>query len=636
MKIKKFLTMLLIFVLVFIIITPFLQMLGIFDKTISYTKAIQIAEENGASIEKITVNSEKNEAIMYLEDSESKRINRNLVSVPDAKDFIDRMIKAKNNSNADFEIIVSRKPVSYMWLLAKVIIALCIIQGISKIIFNYFEKKSQQDTQKAEKEDSLGKSSQSEKKTKNFINFDKGQGNSSIKELTKIFSNDFTGEINEHLVKEVTTNFDDVAGMENAKAAMKDVALGIVNANVYEENGAKIPSGILLEGEPGTGKTLLARALAGEIKVPFLQYSATEMTSKWVGESEERVRQIFSYAKKHSPCIIFFDEVDAIATSRKKETASYEKKLLNQLLTCLDGFNPRDGVIFIAATNFAESLDEAIKRPGRFDRIVHVDLPNEEEREDILKVHARNKKLSSDINLKELAQNTATLSGAVLANILNEAAILQIKNAHDYITLEDLEEAHRNVLFGYASKRKLKYCEKHLTAVHELGHAIASDEIIKEISIVPRGNMGGYTWYVHEEETYVTANKIKKNLVSLLGGRAAEQIILEEVSTGAQNDMERAYEIAYNYVTKYGMSDKIGPVSIKNLSTMSEESKEEVWNEVKNMILEALEEAKKIVKANRTIIENIAIVLETRETIRGKDYYDLLLGKKSYKVIQKK
>lgn len=621
MKAKDFLKNLLLVVLILVtiwVIAP--QITDIYDEIISYTNALQLIEEDESDIKKIVVNSKKNEVTMYLKDSKSEK---KVVMVPDSKEFVEYAMKVKKQSNANFEVIVARSMSSFVWDFVKLIFAYWIIQKFWKSIFNCFGKKKQKETDENEK------SNISENLFKSIpglsTNVDKGKGNNSF---TKMFSSDYTDEIKEHIVKNVTTNFDDVAGMENAKTAMKDVALGIVNAKIYEENGAKIPSGILLEGEPGTGKTLLARALAGEIKVPFFQYSATEMSSKWVGESEEKVRQIFSYAKEHSPCIIFFDEIDSIATSRKSGMSSHDKKLLNQLLTSLDGFNPRDGVIFIAATNFAESLDEAIKRPGRFDRIVHVDLPDENEREAILKVHARNKKLSSDINFKELAKNTATLSGAVLANILNEAAILQIKNDHNFITLEDLEEAHRNVLFGYASKRKLKDCEKHLTAVHELGHAVVSGETIKEISILPRGSMGGYTWYTHEEESYATANKIKKTIVSLLGGRAAEQIILGEVSTGAQNDMERAYEVAYNYVTKYGMSENIGPVSIKNADTMSEESKEEIWNEVKKMISEAFEEAKKIVENKKKTIEYIANVLEEKETIRGEEYY--LLSSKEF------
>lgn len=628
MKVKIFLKKLLRYVLIFITFVIVAQMLDIFYKdTISYTKALQIVKEDEASIKKIAIDAKKNEVTMYLKDSKSKQTTKSLVVVPDTKDFVDRVVKAKNNSDADFEVIIWRRTSSVVWDLIRCLTIFILIKKSYESIFNLFEKKSTKGNEDDKTNKTPEQSSQSDtRKPKFFVNFDKGKGNSSIKDLTRIFSSDFSDEIKNHLVKEVTTNFNDVAGMENAKTAMKDIALGIKNAGVYEENGAKIPSGILLEGEPGTGKTLLARALAGEIKVPFLQYSATEMANKWVGESEEKVRQIFSYAKEHSPCIIFFDEIDSIATSRKQDIASHEKKLLNQLLTSLDGFNQRDGVIFIAATNFTESLDPAIKRPGRFDRIVHIDLPNEEEREAILKVHARNKKLSSDIDLKELARNTATLTGAYLENILNEAAILQIKNNHNFITLEDLEEAHRNVLFGYASKRIFKDSEKHLIAVHELGHAVVSEETIKEISIIPRGNMGGYTWYVHEEENYVTANKIKKKLVSLLGGRAAEEIILGEVSTGAQNDMEKAYEMAYNYVTKYGMSEKFGPISIKNANTMSEESKEEVWKEVKEMISKSSEYAKEIVVNKKAIIENIANVLEEKETIRGEDYY-LLSGK---------
>lgn len=602
MKIKEILSWVVTAVLFYLVII----ILGILPVgvDVSYSQAIHKIKETPNQISEIVVGPNDNMVTIITDKT------RYITVVPNTEDFIEKIEGEEN-----FEISI-RKPIThYIKVFLEMMLIYLIIERLCKKILKGFQKSKS--TSKKETQD------KSEDKPKLNINFDNGKGSSSFKDFKKMFSNDFTGEIEEHLVKNVGTNFDNVAGMENAKSALKDVALGILEAEKYESYGAKIPSGILLEGDPGTGKTLLAKALAGEINVPFIQYSATEMSSKWVGDSEEKVRQIFDYARKNAPCIIFFDEIDAIATSRQKSTASYEKRLLNQLLTCLDGFTPRDGVIFIAATNFVDSLDEAIKRPGRFDRIVHIDLPNSEEREAILKVHAKNKKLSSEIDLKELACNTATLSGAYLANILNEAVIIQLKAGHGFITATDINEAHRTVLFGPKSTKKMNAEEKHLAAIHELGHAVTSTETIKEISIIPRRGMGGYTWYNHNEKFYITSKKIKEELVSLLGGRAAEKVILGEVSTGAQNDMERAWKMAYDYIAKYGMSDKMGPVSISN-DTMSDVTKEIIFEETQKMISYAFNTAVKMIKEKQQVIEEISRVLENNETILGKKFYELV------------
>lgn len=620
MKPKRVLQRVLKRVLVFILVMITFCLIGnIFGFTgnneIPYSQAIQMIEENSNQVSNIIVKRKNNEVTIKIKEN-NKNI-RYITTVPNIENFIEDVMKLKTKNNGDFDISIRKSTSTYFWEIFKLLLIYCVIQWFWEKIFGICHKKlKKNDTDSENKEGE-------ESKSKTSIEFDKGQGSISLKELKKIFSDDFTDDIEGHLVKNTGITFEDVAGMDNAKNALKDVATGILEAEKYEEYGARIPSGILLEGAPGTGKTLLARALAGEIEVPFIQYSATEMSSKWVGESEDKVRQIFDYAKKNAPCIIFFDEIDSIATSRQKDTASYDKKLLNQLLTCLDGFTPRDGVIFIAATNLVESLDEAIKRPGRFDRMVHVDLPNVKEREAILRVHARNKKLSSEIDLKELALNTSSLSGAYLANILNEAVIIQIKAEHEFITTADLNEAHRIVLFGPKSTVEMSAKEKHLTAIHELGHAITAKERIKEISIVPRGNMGGYTWYNHTEDVYITAGKIKEQLVSLLGGRAAEQAILGEISTGAENDMTRAWNIAYDYVVKYGMSDIMGPISISK-DTMSEETKEIVFKETRKMISEAIEAATDIIKEKQQVIEELSQILESKETILGEEFYEII------------
>lgn len=576
-----------------LIVCTVIYILGIAPSrtNISYSQAMHEIRENSKQISKIVVKPDS--TVTIITDK-----TRYVTTVPNVEDFIEKV-----EGNGDFEISIDRPTTSYMIIFFEIILIYWVINAILKKIFAVFQNSTTSKKKDGEKSNQI-------------------ENSKIFKEIRKHFANDFTDEIEEHLVKNVSITFKDVAGMENAKSALKDVAIGIIEAEKYESYGAKIPSGILLEGAPGTGKTLLAKALAGEIDVPFIQYSATEMSSKWVGVSEEKVRQIFDYARRNAPCAIFFDEIDSIATSRQNKTASYEKTLLNQLLTSLDGFTPRDGVIFIAATNFMESLDEAIKRPGRFDRIVHIDLPNSEEREAILKVHARNKKLSSEIDLKELGRNTANLSGAYLANILNEAVIIQLKAEHEFITATDLNEAHRIVLFGPKSSRKLNAEEKHLAAIHELGHAFTSKRSIKEISIIPHSNMGGYTWYNYTEELYLTASKIKDELVSFLGGRAAEKVILDEISTGAQNDMEKAWKMAYDYIVKYGMSDKMGPISISN-DTMSDVTKEIIFEETKKMIYDAFETAIKTIKEKQELIEEISQILENNETILGEEFYEL-------------
>ena len=601
MKLKKVLKYILVCVLVISSVGLIGNLLGVIgDNDISYSQAMQMIEENPSQVSNIVVKPKKSEVTIKFREN-NKNI-RYVTIVPNIENFIEEVMKLKAKNNGDFDISIRKSTSTYFWECFKLLLIYYVVSGFWKKVFGIHKKKSESNNTDLE---------------------DEKQKNSILKELKNVLLSDFTEDIERHLIKNTGITFEDVAGMENAKSIMKDIATGILEAEKYEEYGAKIRSGILLEGNPGTGKTLLAKALAGEIDVPFIQYSATEMSSKFVGESEDKVRQIFNYAKKNAPCIIFFDEIDSIATSRQKNTASYEKNLLNQLLTCLDGFSPRDGVIFIAATNLAENLDEAIKRPGRFDRIVHVDLPNVKEREAILRVHARNKKLSSEIDLKELALNTSSLSGAYLANILNEAVIIQIKAEHEFITTADLNEAHRIVLFGPKSTVEMSAKEKHLTAIHELGHAITAKERIKEISIVPRGNMGGYTWYNHTEDVYITAGKIKEQLVSLLGGRAAEQAILGEISTGAENDMTRAWNMAYDYVVKYGMSDIMGPISISK-DTMSEETKEIVFKETRKMISEAIEAATDIIKEKQQVIEELSQILESKETILGEEFYEII------------
>lgn len=574
-------------------------------KTISYSQALQEIEKNLDTIDNVKLNLETNEARITIDGSV-----RYITIVPNIDTFSEKIINLKKQTENDFDVSIDELNNAKEFFYKEIfyIIILYIILNVfwSKFL-KFIEKLVAKHNGNSEVDDD------SDKKPKNSF----------FQGLKEALFEESGEEIKNHIAKDMNISFSDVAGMENVKDTLKDIATGIVNAEKYEQYGAKIPSGILLEGPSGTGKTLIAKALSGEIKVPFIHYSATEMSSKWVGNSEKRVREIFDYARENAPCIIFLDEIDSICRSRNANSASYEVSLLNQLLTCLDGFTQRDRVIFIAATNFAESLDEAITRPGRFDRKIHVDLPCLDEREAILKIHARNKKLSSEIDLRELAKNTAKLSSAHLANILNEAAIIQLKADREFIIPDDINEAHRNVLFGVSSNKKSSSDEKHLAAIHELGHAFTSSESIKEISIIPRAGMGGYTWYIHNDKFYTTANQIKEELVSLLGGRAAEAVILGDISTGAENDMKVAWQSAYNYITKYGMSNLMGPISITT-DEMSDKTKELIFDETKKMINEAFSKATNIIKEKRNLIEEIAKVLENKETILGSEFYELL------------
>lgn len=588
-KAKKALSFLL-FIMVFFLVVNITNLIK--KDEIPYSQAMDLIENYTSCIESIVL---QNNNKMLLTVNADNGTFEFVTRVPDVNELVRFIMELKTENDFLFYV---KTPISEIITCALIdtIIVFTIIK-LLKIVIKKF---------KNEPEPKSTKSTELPKIVKNH----------------PLFSTEkFEEEIKLHIANEKIT-FEDVAGMESAKEALRDIATGILDGSKYEEYGIKIPSGILLEGNPGTGKTLLARALAGELDIPFIQFSATEMRSKWTGESEERIRQVFNYARENAPSIIFFDEIDSISCSRTN-MYNYEISVINQLLTCLDGFTPRDGVIFIAATNFADSLDEAIKRPGRFDRIVHIDLPNNEEREAILKVHARNKKLSDEVDLKDLANDTAMLSGAHLASILNEAAILQMKLGHESITTEDINEAYRNVLFGPKNNTEMTASQKHLAAIHELGHAITSNEEIKEISIVARGCTGGYTLYSYSDKSYITSNQIKEELISYLGGRAAEQIMLNDISVGALQDMKEAWEMAHDYIIKYGMSSEMGHISIDE-EMLSEAKKNIVFEETQKMISEAYEKASEIIKSQKGLIEELSKILEERETISGKEYYEMI------------
>jgi cell division protease FtsH len=356
-----------------------------------------------------------------------------------------------------------------------------------------------------------------------------------------------TSNANIQTAKSATT-FKDVAGLDEEREQFEEVVQFLRNPKKYEEMGAKIPKGILLNGEPGTGKTLLAKAIAGEAGVPFFQMSGSDFEEKFVGVGASKVRKLFAKAKNVAPAIIFIDEIDAVAQSRYGGR-TYSEQTLNQLLTEMDGFSSSDSVIVIAATNRIDVLDPALLRPGRFDRHIFISKPDIIARKEILKIHARNKKLTADISLDEIAQKTVGFSGADLANILNEAAIYAVNQGKQYIDNTDISEAIARVLVGLEKKNvSVSEEDKKLTATHEAGHAIVSAVLrptVKNfgISIVQRGNAGGYNYFDEPDAKYSRKEELKKQIAVLYGGRAAEEIILGDISSGASNDLERASKI---------------------------------------------------------------------------------------------
>ena len=365
--------------------------------------------------------------------------------------------------------------------------------------------------------------------------------------------------------------FDDVAGVDEEKEELQEIVEFLKNPKKFTDMGARIPKGVLLVGQPGTGKTLLAKAVAGEAGVPFYSISGSDFVEMFVGVGASRVRDLFEQAKKNAPCIIFIDEIDAVGRQRGAGLGGghdEREQTLNQLLVEMDGFSDNEGVIILAATNRPDVLDKALLRAGRFDRQIVVGSPDVKAREQILEVHARKKKLADDVDLKVIAKNTSGFAGADLENVLNEAALLAARRNYKEIGMKEIEDAMVKVTMGPEKKTRVRSAkENRLVAYHEAGHAVVSrylptQDPVHQISIVPRGMAGGYTMYrPTEDKSFMSKTEMEENIVSLLGGRVAEALILNDISTGASNDIERASQIARNMVTKYGMSDRVGAIT---------------------------------------------------------------------------
>lgn len=441
--------------------------------------------------------------------------------------------------------------------------------------------------------------------------------------------------------------FNDVAGADEEKEELAEVVEFLKNPKKFNDIGARIPKGVLLFGPPGTGKTLLARAVAGEAGVPFFSISGSDFVEMFVGVGASRVRDLFDQAKKNAPCIVFIDEIDAVGRQRGAGVGGghdEREQTLNQLLVEMDGFNPNEGIIIIAATNRPDILDPALLRPGRFDRQIVVGAPDVEGRKAILKVHTRGKPLAEDVNLDVIARRTPGFTGADLSNLVNEAALLAARNDKKQVNQKELEDSIERVIAGPEKKSKvISDKEKRLVSYHEAGHALVgyllpNTDQVHKVSIIPRGRAGGYTLLLPKEDRYyMTRSMLRDQITMLLGGRVAEDLVLKEISTGAQNDLERATEIARKMIMEYGMSDRLGPLTLghkqdqvflgRDISrdrNYSEEIASAIDQEVRKMVDDAYETAKSLLNEYIEALHAIANELMEKETIEARDFAQLM------------
>ena len=445
--------------------------------------------------------------------------------------------------------------------------------------------------------------------------------------------------------------FKDVAGLEEEKEELGEIVDFLKNPKKFINMGARIPKGVLLVGPPGTGKTYLSKAVAGEAGVPFFIMSGSDFVEMFVGVGASRVRDLFENAKKNAPCIIFIDEIDAVGRRRGAGLGGghdEREQTLNQLLVEMDGFGTNEGVIVMAATNRADILDPAILRPGRFDRTVYVGKPDVRARKAILEIHARGKKLASDVDLEVIAKRTPGFTPADLENLMNESALLAARRNDDEISMEDVDEASIKVQAGPAKKsRVVSEKERKLTAVHESGHAIVSrllpeEDPVHMITIIPRGMAGGFTAYLPEDDvSFMTKKKMEASIVSLLGGRVAESLVLDDISTGASNDIERATKIARAMVTQYGMSDRLGTINYDSSENevfigrdlgrskdYSERTAAEIDEEVSRIINEGYSKCKELLSDNLYKLLALSDALLEKETIYAQDFERIFKGEK--------
>ena len=442
------------------------------------------------------------------------------------------------------------------------------------------------------------------------------------------------GQVYDDTERKTKIKFDDVAGLDEEKSEMMEIVDFLKRPEKFTKMGARVPKGVLLYGKPGTGKTLIAKAIAGEADVPFISMSGSEFIEMFAGLGASRVRKLFEKARKLAPCIVFIDEIDAIGSRRTSNSGAETEnnQTLNQLLVEMDGFSSEETIIVLAATNRPEMLDKALLRPGRFDRRITIPTPDLKGRLEILKIHSRNKKLSDNVNLESIAEDTAGFTGAELENILNESAIIATKNRHEDIQNDDIEEAVKKVTVGLEKReRKCSEKDKKLTAYHEAGHAVVSYYLptqanVKEVSIIPRGVAGGYTMYKSDEDKYyISKTEMQEKLIALLGGRAAEKLVLDDISTGASNDIEVATQIAKDMVTKYGMSDSLGPIDFQGkepyeMQLFGENIGDKIGAEVKALINTAYNDAITLLNEHRNKLDLIAQALLEKEKVNEEEF----------------
>ncbi len=448
--------------------------------------------------------------------------------------------------------------------------------------------------------------------------------------------------------KKAKITFKDVAGIDEIKDELMDIVNFLKDPKGFSSLGARIPKGILLAGPPGTGKTLVARAVAGEANVPFYFMSGSDFVELFVGVGAARVRDLFREARANSPAIVFIDELDAVGRQRGAGLGGghdEREQTLNALLVEMDGFDPREGIVVMAATNRPDVLDKALLRPGRFDKKIYLDVPDLKAREEIIKVHLRGKRIAPDIDVKSLARSTPGFVGADIENMVNEAALLAARENRDYITNEDFQEAVERIIVGPARKsRRISEKERKVVTYHELGHAILGYLLpysypVHKITIVPRGQAAlGYTMQLPTEDRFlVTEPELRDKVVSLLGGRAAEEIVFNEITTGASNDLKRATELVREMVTQLGMSEKIGPIAwgeevgeiflgreLTRMKNFSQKTAQEIDSEIKTYVLSSYEKAKKILTDNRERMDLLAIYLYNKEEISGKEFSKMM------------
>ncbi len=566
-------------------------------KEMSYTELMQKIDEQ--AVESIQLSTDRLTANVKLKDEEN--VTR-IVDIPSSTTFIE--VVQDRVSAGEFELTVAQETV--MEALAPYIPNILLLLGTLFILMY-----------------ALRRTNDSNNKAMDF-------GRSRAQKIDK------------NSPKKIT--FDDVAGLDEEKEELKEEVEFLKNPKKYIDMGARIPKGILLVGGPGTGKTLLAKAVAGEANVPFFSISGSDFVEMFVGVGASRVRDMFKEAKANSPCIIFIDEIDAVGRYRGAGLGGghdEREQTLNQLLVEMDGFATHESIIVMAATNRPDILDPALLRPGRFDRQIVVGQPDVKAREEILKLHAKNKPFVAGIDFKVIAKNTAGFSGADLENMINEAALLAARKDKKTIDINDVEEALVKVMMGPEKRSKvISDKERKLTAYHEAGHAVVArflptHDDIHEISIIPRGMAGGYTMYKpNEDKSYASKSEMKEHIVSLLGGRVAEKLVLDDISTGASNDIERATKIAREMVTKYGMSDKLGPICFggsqeevflgKDMTThnrdYSESTASQIDNEIRDIILSAYRTAETILKENIEKLHKVAKMLIDKEKITGDEF----------------